>query len=105
MWSRCYSNTSSKTIHYNFDQLAVQLSPYGDIQQNPYLLSCQAEDYRLVIFQDGRVVIHGVQDIQKLKPFIIVYSDKGVFYNVRKRKPIAVGEAVQRVMEFAFQEK
>ncbi|MFT9817525.1 thiazole biosynthesis adenylyltransferase ThiF [Lysinibacillus sp. NPDC056185] len=57
----------AKPIHYNFDQLAVQLSPYGDIQQNPYLLSCQAEDYRLVIFQDGRVVIHGVQDIQKAK--------------------------------------
>ncbi|MFE3573183.1 thiazole biosynthesis adenylyltransferase ThiF [Lysinibacillus sp. NPDC059133] len=56
-----------KPIHYNLDQLAVQLRPYGDIQQNPYLLSCQAEDYRLVIFQDGRVVIHGVKDIQKAK--------------------------------------
>lgn len=56
-----------KPIHYNLDQLAVQLRPYGDIQKNPYLLACQAEDYRLVIFQDGRVVLHGIQDIQKAK--------------------------------------
>ncbi|MFJ7953731.1 thiazole biosynthesis adenylyltransferase ThiF [Lysinibacillus sp. NPDC096418] len=56
-----------KPIYYNLDQLAVQLRPYGDIQKNPYLLACQAEDYRLVIFQDGRVVLHGIQDIQKAK--------------------------------------
>lgn len=56
-----------KPIHYNLDQLAVQLRPYGEIKKNPYLLSCQAEDYRLVIFQDGRVVLHGIQDIQKAK--------------------------------------
>ena len=56
-----------KPIHYNLDQLAVQLRPYGDIQKNPYLLACQAEDYRIVIFQDGRVVLHGIQDIQKAK--------------------------------------
>ncbi|WP_068983817.1 thiazole biosynthesis adenylyltransferase ThiF [Lysinibacillus xylanilyticus] len=56
-----------KPIHYNLEQLAVQIRPYGDIQKNPYLLSCQAEDYRLVIFQDGRVVIHGIQDVQKAK--------------------------------------
>lgn len=60
-----------KPIHYNLDQLAVQLRSYGEIQKNPYLLSCQAEDYRLVVFQDGRVVIHGVQDVQKAK--IIYY--------------------------------
>lgn len=56
-----------KPIHYNLDQLAVQLRPYGEIQKNPYLLSCQASDYRLVIFKDGRVVIHGIQDIQEAK--------------------------------------
>lgn len=56
-----------KPIHYDLNQLAVQLRPYGDIQKNPYLLSCQASDYRLVIFQDGRVLIHGIQDIQEAK--------------------------------------
>jgi len=57
----------AKPVHHNLDQLAVKLLPYGDIQQNPYLLSCQAPDYRIVIFQDGRVVIHGIQDIEKAK--------------------------------------
>ncbi|MFJ7406738.1 MULTISPECIES: thiazole biosynthesis adenylyltransferase ThiF [unclassified Lysinibacillus] len=56
-----------KPIHYQFEQLANQLRSYGEIQMNPYLLSCQSDDYRIVIFQDGRVVIHGVQDIQKAK--------------------------------------
>lgn len=53
--------------HYNLEQLADQLRTYGDIQINPYLLSCQTEDYRIVIFQDGRVVIHGIQEIQQAK--------------------------------------
>lgn len=56
-----------KPTHYNLEQLAVQLRPYGEIQINPYLLSCQTPDYRVVVFQDGRVVIHGIQDIQKAK--------------------------------------
>ena len=56
-----------KPIQYNLEQLAVQLRPYGDIQKNPYLLALQAPDYRIVIFQDGRVVIHGIQDIQEAK--------------------------------------
>ncbi len=56
-----------KPIYYQLEQLANQLRSYGEIQKNPYLLSCQAEDYRIVIFQDGRVVIHGIQDIQKAK--------------------------------------
>ncbi len=56
-----------KPIHYSLDQLANQLRSNGEVQVNPYLLSCQADDYRIVIFQDGRVVIHGIQDIQKAK--------------------------------------
>ncbi len=56
-----------KPIKYNLDQLAVQLRPYGEIHKNPYLLSLQAKDYRLVIFQDGRAVIHGISDIQEAK--------------------------------------
>ncbi|WP_042471402.1 thiazole biosynthesis adenylyltransferase ThiF [Bacillus ndiopicus] len=54
-------------VHYDLQQLANQFRPYGEIQQNPYLLSCQTEDYRFVLFQDGRVVIHGVQDVQQAK--------------------------------------
>lgn len=49
-------------IYYNFKELEVTLGNHGTVQSNPYLLSCKAEDYRFVLFQDGRVVIHGVQD-------------------------------------------
>ncbi|EKN71468.1 thiamine/molybdopterin biosynthesis ThiF/MoeB-like protein [Neobacillus bataviensis LMG 21833] len=29
---------------------------------NPYLLSCQFEDYRIVFFKDGRAIIHGTNE-------------------------------------------
>ncbi|WP_338754416.1 thiazole biosynthesis adenylyltransferase ThiF [Bacillus sp. FJAT-52991] len=57
----------AKPINYDFDRLERQLGNQGDIQRNPYLLSCQLEDYRLVIFQGGRVLIHGTSDIQQAK--------------------------------------
>jgi len=66
-----------KPIYYSLDQLANQLRSYGEVQVNPYLLSCQADDYRIVIFQDGRVVIHGIQDIQKAK---------SIYYRLNGRK-------------------
>lgn len=56
-----------KPVHYNLEQLANRLSHYGEIQRNPYLVSCQTADYRIVIFQDGRVVIHGLKNIQEAK--------------------------------------
>ena len=52
---------------YNLDYLAQQLQKHGTIQQNPYLLSCQLKDYRLVIFKDGRVLVHGTNDVQQAK--------------------------------------
>lgn len=52
---------------YNLDFLAQKLQKHGTIQQNPYLLSCQLKDYRLVIFQDGRVLVHGTNDVQQAK--------------------------------------
>ncbi|MFJ8355276.1 molybdopterin-synthase adenylyltransferase MoeB [Bacillus paramycoides] len=53
--------------HYNFDELEKVLKNHGKVDRNPYLLSCQLEDYRIVIFQDGRVFIHGTNEIQKAK--------------------------------------
>ncbi|UYX54101.1 molybdopterin-synthase adenylyltransferase MoeB [Bacillus thuringiensis] len=53
--------------HYNFDDLEKVLKKHGEVEWNPYLLSCQFEEYRIVIFQDGRVFIHGTNEIQKAK--------------------------------------
>jgi adenylyltransferase/sulfurtransferase len=57
----------SSVVHYDFDQMEVQFKKHGKVDRNPYLLSCQIGDYRFVIFKDGRVFIHGTNDIQKAK--------------------------------------
>lgn len=57
----------AKMIEYNFDQLENSLKVYGPVTKNPYLISCQLQDYRMVIFTDGRVFIHGTNNIERAK--------------------------------------
>ncbi|MGG2028657.1 molybdopterin-synthase adenylyltransferase MoeB [Gottfriedia sp. S16(2024)] len=57
----------SMTKNYDFNELENQLKQHGKVQRNPYLISCQIEDYRFVVFQDGRVFVHGTNDIQEAK--------------------------------------
>ncbi|MCW1940070.1 molybdopterin-synthase adenylyltransferase MoeB [Bacillus anthracis] len=52
---------------YNFDDIEKVLKKLGEVDWNPYLLSCQLDEYRVVIFRDGRVFIHGTNDISKAK--------------------------------------
>ncbi|HDX9627461.1 TPA: molybdopterin-synthase adenylyltransferase MoeB [Bacillus cereus] len=52
---------------YDFDDIEKVFNKLGKVDQNPYLLSCQIDDYRVVIFRDGRVFIHGTNDISKAK--------------------------------------
>lgn len=54
---------SQQHLH-NFDELEKRLKNQGKVDRNPYLLSCQLPEQRFVIFQDGRVFIHGTNDIQ-----------------------------------------
>jgi len=37
------------------------------VESNPYLMSFHVEGHRLVAFQDGRVLVHGTQDIARAK--------------------------------------
>lgn len=39
----------------------------GAIQRNPYLLSYTGNSHRLVVFKDGRVLVHGTKDISEAK--------------------------------------
>lgn len=39
----------------------------GTVQRNPYLLSFSTGSHRLVIFQDGRVIVHGTKNISEAK--------------------------------------
>jgi sulfur carrier protein ThiS adenylyltransferase len=45
----------------------VLLNQEGTILRNPFLLSFSTESHRLVIFKDGRVLIHGTKDIIEAK--------------------------------------
>lgn len=57
---------------HQLDMLEKTLQKQGKVQRNPFLLSCQLEDYRIVIFKDGRVLVHGTNDISTAK--IVYYS-------------------------------
>ncbi len=52
---------------YDLQKMAQLLEGQGKIQSNPFLLSCQLEEHRVVIFRDGRVLIHGTNNIQTAK--------------------------------------
>ncbi|AWU51718.1 TPA: thiazole biosynthesis adenylyltransferase ThiF [Bacillus anthracis] len=39
----------------------------NDLNVNPYLLSFSVEEKRLVVFKDGRVLVHGTKDISEAK--------------------------------------
>ncbi len=51
----------------DLEHLAKVLSEQGEISQNPYLLSFSISDHRLVIFKDGRVLIHGTKDVAEAR--------------------------------------
>jgi len=49
----------------SLEQLLVKLG--GTVQRNPYLLSYTVDPHRLVVFKDGRVLVHGTKDISEAK--------------------------------------
>jgi sulfur carrier protein ThiS adenylyltransferase len=52
----------------SLEQLAGQLSTLGlDVKGNPYLLSVEMGKERMVIFKDGRALIHGTKDLTHAK--------------------------------------
>ncbi|EKN69210.1 thiamine/molybdopterin biosynthesis ThiF/MoeB-like protein [Neobacillus bataviensis LMG 21833] len=53
---------------FSLEQLAGQLSALGyTVKGNPYLLSVDIGAERMVIFQDGRALIHGTKDLTHAK--------------------------------------
>ena len=45
----------------------VLVNQGGMVQRNPYLLSFNVDPHRLVVFKDGRVLVHGTKDISEAK--------------------------------------
>ncbi|EDL65538.1 thiazole biosynthesis adenylyltransferase ThiF [Bacillus sp. SG-1] len=52
----------------NLEKLADMLAKTGGkVERNPFLLSYETSNHRLVVFKDGRVLIHGIKDITEAK--------------------------------------
>ncbi|TDK63014.1 thiazole biosynthesis adenylyltransferase ThiF [Bacillus salipaludis] len=45
----------------------VLVNQGGMVQRNPYLLSYSVDSFRMVIFKDGRVIVHGTKDLMEAK--------------------------------------
>ncbi|MBU9719993.1 MULTISPECIES: thiazole biosynthesis adenylyltransferase ThiF [Bacillaceae] len=57
-----------KRLERDLDQLVETLSTQGgEVEQNPYLVSYTIGEQRMVFFRDGRVLVHGTNDIAEAK--------------------------------------
>lgn len=58
----------SKVQRRNLKQLAQQLEKTGGkVEANAFLLSFTIGDERMVVFEDGRALVHGTNDVEKAK--------------------------------------
>ena len=58
----------AKMVQRNLEEIEKALiSQRVKVERNPFLLSCELEGHRIVLFQDGRALIHGTKEIAKAK--------------------------------------
>ncbi|WP_407271303.1 MoeB/ThiF family adenylyltransferase [Radiobacillus sp. PE A8.2] len=55
--------------------LAEKLAVVGEVKKNPYLVSVELDQYRVVFFKDGRAFVHGTNNIEEAKT--VYYRLKG----------------------------
>lgn len=48
-------------------EMEQRLSAHGEVRRNPYLLELQSNSRRLVLFKDGRALVHGTKDTAEAK--------------------------------------
>ncbi|AMX00020.1 thiazole biosynthesis adenylyltransferase ThiF [Rummeliibacillus stabekisii] len=64
----------SHRITVDLENVANLLSKQVDsVVRNPYLVSFKMGDFRLVLFKDGRTLIHGTKNIEEAKSFYYRY--------------------------------
>ncbi|HEY2492808.1 MAG TPA: thiazole biosynthesis adenylyltransferase ThiF, partial [Paenibacillus sp.] len=53
----------------NLETIALRLSNLreGQVQSNPFLVSFTVGSFRLVIFPDGRALVHGTKDVTEAR--------------------------------------
>ncbi|MFV2046930.1 thiazole biosynthesis adenylyltransferase ThiF [Metabacillus sp. YM-086] len=53
---------------FSFEQIAERIMPIADaFLENPFLMSFTFGEHRIVLFKDGRALIHGTKDISEAK--------------------------------------
>ena len=56
------------SLSFSLNRLAEDLSGVvTNVMVNPYLLSCSFEDHRMVLFKDGRAIIHGTHETSRAR--------------------------------------
>lgn len=57
-----------KPLQITLEELSNQLTAIGyEVKGNPYLLSVETDQERIVIFKDGRALVHGTKDLTAAK--------------------------------------
>ncbi|WP_100333929.1 thiazole biosynthesis adenylyltransferase ThiF [Bacillus alkalisoli] len=58
----------ARAVQRNLEEVEKVLASQNvKVEQNPFLLSCELEGHRIVLFQDGRALVHGTKEIAKAK--------------------------------------
>lgn len=57
----------------NLTEIQRQLQKSVHVQKSPYLLSFLIDEYRFVLFTDGRAFIHGTNDVKMAKRLYAKY--------------------------------
>lgn len=60
---------NQRTITINEAQLAAT-SVQANVKRTPYFLEIKKDHYRMIVFQDGRILIHGVNDINESRKVV-----------------------------------
>ena len=58
---------------FNLEEIKKRLQKSVDVKATPYLLSFPVEEYRFVLFTDGRAFIHGTNDMNIAKRLYAKY--------------------------------
>ena len=57
----------------NLEEIQKRLQKSVSVKKNPYLLSFLVDEYRFVLFTDGRAFIHGTNDMKMAKRLYAKY--------------------------------
>ncbi|MGY4688867.1 ThiF family adenylyltransferase [Salibacterium sp. K-3] len=79
----CGNNTvhihPGRTVSYNFERLEQDLQPHGRVKRNEHVLTCLLPSFRLAVFADGRVLIHGTSSREEAASIYHHYLGEAVY--------------------------